>query len=141
MAFRPSPPGFALNFIFAPGASIALVLALSAMVYCYSNSFSRYYKNYTFITPMADISVTSVVETYERRQNSKPYVCSTTFGRVTLGAAGVFNKLFLAFLFRDHDVGVQFLKNVGLIRSGMVCCRCVSQMSWRVDTNRKVGFQ
>ena len=90
---------------------------------------------------MADISVTSVVETYERRQNSKPYVCSTTFGRATLRATGVPNKLFLAFLFSDPDVGVQFLKDVGLIRSSMVCCKCGTQMSWCVITNRKDGYQ
>jgi hypothetical protein len=90
MAFPPSPTGFALHFvIFTPRAGMALVLGLRAVLYCYSNYFLRYYKNCTFITPMADISVTSVVDTYERRQNSKPNVCSTTFGRATLGATGV----------------------------------------------------
>ena len=89
---------------------------------------------------MADIRVTSIIQTYEQRLNSNSYVCSTTFGRATLGANSVSNKLFLAFLFSDPDVGVQFLKNVALIRSSMLCCKCGSQMSWCVHTNRKDGY-
>jgi hypothetical protein len=61
-------------------------------------------------------SVTSVNQTYEQHLNSKPCVCSTTFGRATLGANSVSNKLFLAFLFSNPDVRVQFLKYVALIR-------------------------
>ena len=72
---------------------------------------------------MANMRVTSVIET---RLNSKPYVPSMTFGRGTLDAISVVNKFFLAFLFSDPDVGVQFLKDVGLIRSSMVWCRCWS---------------
>jgi len=41
---------------------------------------------------MADIRVTYVIRTYERRLNSKPYVCFTTLGRATLGTNGVPNK-------------------------------------------------
>jgi len=75
-------------------------------------TFSRSYKNGIFITPMANICVTSVIKIYERRLSCKPYVCSTTFGRATLGASVVPNKLFLAFLFSNPDIGVQFLKDV-----------------------------
>jgi hypothetical protein len=45
---------------------------------------------------------------------------STTYGRVTLGANGVPNKLFIAFMFSDHDVDVLFLKDVGLIPNNMM---------------------
>jgi hypothetical protein len=62
---------------------------------------------------MVVICVTSVIQTYERRLNCKPYVCSTKYGRTTPGANVVPNKLFLAFLFSDPDVGDQFLKDVG----------------------------
>jgi uncharacterized protein (DUF983 family) len=34
--------------------------------------------------------------------------------------------LILAVLFGDPDVGVQFLKDVGFIRSSTVCCECWS---------------
>ena len=87
---------------------------------------------------MAVIRVSSVIRRNERRLNSEPYVCSTTFGRATLGASDVRKKLFLAFLFRDPDVGV-LLEDVGLVRSSMVCCKCGFQMSLCVDTNRKDG--
>jgi hypothetical protein len=69
---------------------------------------------------MTDIRDTSVTETHERRLNSKPQVSSTTFVRSTLGASGVANKLFLALLFSNPEVAVQFLKDVGLFRSGVV---------------------
>jgi hypothetical protein len=59
---------------------------------------------------MADIHVPAVIQTYELRLYSKPYVCSTTFGRATLRAKGVPNKLFLAFIFSDPDVGVYFFE-------------------------------
>jgi hypothetical protein len=72
---------------------------------------------------MTNIRATSVIETH---LNSKPWVPSTTFGRATLAANSVVNKLFLAFLLSDPDVGVQFLKDTGLIRSSMVCCKCWS---------------
>jgi hypothetical protein len=104
-------------------------------------TFSRSYKNYIFITSMADMRVTSEIQIYERRLNSKLYVCSTTLGREMLGAVCVPNKLFLTFLFSNPDVGVQFLKDVGLIRRSMVSCKCRSQMSWCVDTNRKDGYR
>jgi hypothetical protein len=44
-----------------------------------------------------------------------------------MGANGVPNKLFIAFWFSEHDVGVQFLNDVGLIPSSMVCSKCGSQ--------------
>jgi len=59
---------------------------------------------------MADIRITSVIQTYEQRLNSKSYFCSTTFGRAKLGAKSVSNKLFLTFLFSDPDVGVHILQ-------------------------------
>ena len=86
--------------------------------------------------------VTSVIQTHQQRLNSKLRVPSTKFGRATQGAEGVANKLFIAFLFSDpDDAGVQFLKDVGLIPSSMVCCKCGSQMSWYVDTSVKVGYR
>ena len=59
----------------------------------------------------------------------------------TLGANVVANNLFLAFLFRCLTFGVHFLKDVGLIRSSMLCCKCRSQIFLCVDTNRKVVYR
>jgi hypothetical protein len=47
------------------------------------------------------------------------FVPAKTFRRATLGANGIANNLYLAFLFSDPDVSVQFLKDMGLIRSRM----------------------
>jgi hypothetical protein len=69
-----------------------------------------------------------------------PYVPPTSYGRAMLRADGAANKLFLAFLFAN-DVGVQFLKDVGLIRSAMVCHKCGSQMAWCVNVNQKDAFR
>jgi len=88
---------------------------------------------------MADLDnhVTSVIQTQQQRLNSKSYVPATKFRGSTLGAEGVANKLFIAFLFSDPDEdGVQFLKDVGLIPS-----KSGSQMSWCVDTSVKVGYR
>ena len=74
---------------------------------------------------------------HQQRIAAKPYVPATTYGRPTLGASGVQNKLFLVFLFSEHDVCVQFLKNVRPIPNSVVCCRFGSQMSWCVDKSVK----
>jgi len=51
---------------------------------------------------MEDERITYEIQTYERHLSSKLCVCSTTFGRATLGANGL-PKLILAFLFSDHQ--------------------------------------
>jgi len=63
---------------------------------------------------MTDTRVTSVIATYQQHTTTKQSVPSTTYGRSTLGASGVPNKLFIVFLFSEHDVDVQFLKDVRL---------------------------
>ena len=47
--------------------------------------------------------------------HEKPYVLSTTFGRATLGANGVANTLFIAFLHSDPHVGVMSPPETGKI--------------------------
>jgi len=80
-----------------------------------------------------DARLTSIIVTYHQRISAKPYVPLTTYGNATLGANGITNKLFIVFFFSDYDLGFQFLKDLGLIPSSMVCCKCGSQMSWFVD--------
>jgi hypothetical protein len=73
---------------------------------------------------------------YQQRLYSKRYAPCTTFGRATLDYDSVANMLFVAFLYNYPDVGVHIFKFVGLSESSMVCCECVSHMSWCVNTNR-----
>jgi hypothetical protein len=65
--------------------------------------------------------IKSVISTYQRRLMEMPYVPSTSYGRASLGDDGEANKLFLTFLFSDTDLGIQFLKDVGLLRSKVPC--------------------
>ena len=62
-----------------------------------------------------------------------PYVPETSFRRDSLGYCGDANKLFLTFLFSDHAIGLQFLKDVGLIRSKVQCNSCGFDMTWHAD--------
>jgi hypothetical protein len=78
---------------------------------------------------------------YQRRLNAMPFVPPTTYGRATPGAIGVANDLFLAYKFCDTNVGIHIMKDLGLLRSSMVCCNCGSQLSWCVDTNCKDGLR
>ena len=70
-----------------------------------------------------------------------PYMPRTTYGRAALGGVGVPNKLFFEFLFSDTDVGIQFLKDVALIRSAMACPTCGLQMTWCADASKKDGYR
>jgi hypothetical protein len=63
------------------------------------------------------------------------------YGPATLGEDGVPNKLFLTFFFSNAEVGTQFVKDVWILQSTMVCSSCGSQMSWSVDTSKKDGFR
>jgi hypothetical protein len=45
------------------------------------------------------------------------FVPRSSFGRASLGKDDGVNKLFLTYLFIDMDLGIQFLMDVGLIRS------------------------
>ena len=58
------------------------------------------------------------ISKYQRRLEM-PFVPRSSFGRASLGEDGDPNKLFLTYLFSDMDHGIQFLKDVGLIRSNV----------------------
>jgi len=70
-----------------------------------------------------------------------PYVPETSFRRDSLGYCGDANKLFLTFLFSDHAIGLQFLKDVGLIRSKVQCNSCGRDMTWHTDPTDLDSFQ
>jgi hypothetical protein len=86
-------------------------------------------------------NITSSISSYQQRLITLPSVPATSYGRATLGEEGVANKLFLTFVFSDKNVGIDFLKDVALLRSSMVCCVCGCQMSWFVDASVQDGFR
>jgi hypothetical protein len=73
---------------------------------------------------------------YQQRLITLPSVPATSYGHATLGEEERANKLFITFLFSKKNVGIEFLKDVGLLRSSMVCSVCGCQMSWCVSKGR-----
>jgi hypothetical protein len=69
-----------------------------------------------------------------------PFVPRSSFGRTSLGKDGEANKLFLTYLFSDMDLGIQFLKDAGLIRSKVTCNTCGRDMTWYAEPKRD-GFK
>jgi len=68
--------------------------------------------------------IKSVFSTYQRRLMEMPYVPKTSYGRASLGDDCEANKLFLTSLFSATDLGIQFLKDVGLLRRKVPCNTC-----------------
>jgi len=70
--------------------------------------------------------ITTVIKEYHDSLHEMPHVPKTSFRRDSLRYSGEGNKLFLTFLFSNHAIGLQFRKDVGLIRSKVQyksCCR------------------
>jgi hypothetical protein len=65
--------------------------------------------------------VKCVISKYQQRLMEMPFVPPSSFGRDSLGKDGDANKLFRTYPFIDIDLGIQFLKDVGLIRSKVTC--------------------
>jgi hypothetical protein len=61
----------------------------------------------------------------------------SSFGRRSLGEDGDANKQFLSFLFINMDLGIQFLEDVGLIRSKVTCNFCGRDITWCADPKRR----
>jgi len=76
----------------------------------------------TFLPTMAAERVTSVISAYQHRLNAMPFVPAKTYGRATPCANDVANDLFLTYMFCNTNVGVHFMKDLGLLRSSMVYC-------------------
>jgi len=93
---------------------------------------------YTLID--ADIA-TYDISTYQRRLTAMPFVPGTSYTLAILGANGVGDKFFLAILFNNIDVRVQFLKDVGLLRGSVVCCKCGFLISWCVAAKCDLSLQ
>ena len=79
------------------------------------------------------------ISKYQQRLMETSCVPRTSFRRAHFGKDDV-NKLFLAQLFIYMDLGIQFLKDVGLIRSKVTCNTCGRDMTWCADHKRD-GFR
>ena len=68
--------------------------------------------------------ISNVIRVYEDTLREMPYVTITSYQRDSLGYCGDVNKTFLTFLFSNSSIGIQFLKDAGLIRSKVQCNSC-----------------
>ena len=85
--------------------------------------------------------IASIIQDYQERVRELPSVPRTSYGRDSLGYRGDANKLFMTFLFCDRNIGIQFLKDVGLIRSKMLCNACGRDMTYYQDSSKADGFR
>jgi len=56
-------------------------------------------------------------------------VPKASYGKTLVGKKGSPNALFFGFLFADHERGVKFLQDCGLLKRDMLCPNCGSNMS------------
>jgi len=82
-----------------------------------------------------------IISEYQRRIVEMPYVPKRSHGHSAVGINGSANLSFLTFLFSDKDLGIQFLKDVGLICSKVPCNTCGRDMTWCADPTTKIGFR
>jgi len=68
-------------------------------------------------------------------------VPKTPYRHTSLGDDGEANNLLLTFLFSDTGLGIQFLKDVGLLRSKVPCYTCGRDMTWCAEPKPKGGLR
>jgi len=77
-------------------------------------------------------NTTEIVMCYEERVQSMPIVPRLSHGRRMLRSDGGPNRLLLIYLFTDHSMATEFLKDIGLLRRMMQCNSCGRDMTWSV---------
>jgi hypothetical protein len=85
--------------------------------------------------------IQGIISEYQRRLMEMPYVPKRSYGHSAVGINGSVNIVFLTFLFCDKELGVQFLKDVGLIATKVSCNTCGCDMAWCADPSTTDGFR
>jgi hypothetical protein len=85
--------------------------------------------------------IKQIISEYQRRLSEMPHVNKRSYGHSAVGINGCVNMVFLTFLFSNKDLGIQFLKDVGLIRRKVPCNTCGSDMAWCADPTTTDGFR
>jgi len=81
-----------------------------------------------------------VVSEYEKRLQKMPFVPRSSYGRRMLREGGGPNRDFLTYLFCDHGFAMQFLMDVGLLRSKVQCNTCGRDITWSAERSIPEGF-
>jgi hypothetical protein len=82
-----------------------------------------------------------VVSEYEERLRGKQNVPKFSHGRQMLCADGGPNRIFLTCHFSDMALAIEFMKDVGLIRSKVRCNTCDRDTTWWAEPNSTEGFR
>jgi hypothetical protein len=85
-------------------------------------------------------NTTGIVMCYEERVRSMPFVPRLLHELRMLRSEGGPNRLFPIYLFTDHSMAIEFLKDIGLLRRTMQCNYCGRDMTWSVRSNVTDGF-
>ena len=85
--------------------------------------------------------IVDIVKEYELRLQGMLIVPKLSFGRPMLREDCGPNRMFLTFLFSEQAMAMEFLKDVGLLRSKVQCSNCGRDMKWSVDSNIPEGFR
>jgi hypothetical protein len=91
-------------------------------------------------TIMVDRSV-QVFKEYEERLRNSDNVPRFSYGRRMMRDDGDPNRYFLMYLFCEQSMAIQFLQDIGLLRSKMQCNTCGRDMTWSADRNITEGFR
>jgi hypothetical protein len=95
----------------------------------------------TFIRQIMVQHITDLIKEYQAKVCQLPFRPKASFHRDSMGYCCDVNKFFLAFLFCDHSTGVNFLKDVGIIRSEVQCNLCGRNMTWYAEPSVSDGFR
>jgi len=77
-----------------------------------------------------------ITSEYEERLRRCQYVPRFSFGRRMLRDDGGPNRFF-----REEFIAIQYLKDIGLLRSKMQCNNCSRDMTWSADSTHSEGFR
>jgi hypothetical protein len=80
------------------------------------------------------------VADYEKRLQEIPFVPRSSYRYPMLREDGGPNRDFLTYLFCDRGMAMQFLMDVGLLRSKVQCNTCGRDITWSVEPSIPEGF-
>jgi len=85
--------------------------------------------------------LTEIVDEYEKRLQEMPFIPRASYRRRMLRQDGGQNRDFLTYLSCDDGLAMQFLKDVGLLRSKVQCNTCNRDMTWSAEPCIPEGFR
>jgi hypothetical protein len=74
------------------------------------------------------LSFSTVVKSYQEEMQNLPFILKGSFGRSVVGTNGLPTEMSFVFLFSDHEKGVKFLQDCGLLKRELLCPMCSSNM-------------